>query len=72
MNFPEQEMEQEMDLRERVAIATGRPWHEAPEDVRMYFGLGRRWEADYPDRRRAPHSRAATGAARPPTLAWRS
>ena len=49
MNFPEQEMEQEMDLRERVAIATGRPWHEAPEDVRMYFALGRHWEADYPD-----------------------
>ena len=49
MNFPEQEMEKEMDLRERVAIATGRPWHEAPEDVRMYFALGRHWEADYPD-----------------------
>ena len=40
MNFPEQEMEQEMVLRERIAIATGRPWHEAPEDVRMYFALG--------------------------------
>ena len=69
MNFPEQEMEQEMDLRERVAIATGRPWHEAPEDVRMYFGLGRRWEADYPDGERRTREQPQEPLAPPPLRA---
>ena len=73
MNFPEQEMEQEMDLRERIAIATGRPWHEAPEDVRTHvLRVGPPLAGRLPGRR-APHPpRAATGAARAPTLAWRS